>query len=70
MKLPSLTIALVCLSAFAQQPTGSIRFEEVAAQAGVSFTHSFGAAKLGSSSATMPAPSGSTTITTACSTYT
>jgi len=48
MKLRSLPIALLCLGAFAQQPTPPIRFEEVAAQAGVPFTHSFGAAKLGS----------------------
>jgi hypothetical protein len=48
MKLRSRPIALLCFSAFAQQPTGPIRFEEVAAQAGVSFIHSFGAAKLGS----------------------
>ena len=46
MKLSGVIPALLSLSmAVGQQP---IRFEEVAAQAGISFTHSFGAEKLGS----------------------
>ena len=46
MKLSGVFSALLSLSmAVAQQP---IHFEEVAAQAGISFTHSFGAEKLGS----------------------
>jgi hypothetical protein len=38
---------LLCATAFSQA-TGPIRFEEVAAQSGIPYTHSFGAAKLGS----------------------
>jgi len=46
MKLSGVFSALLSLSmAVAQQP---IHFEEVAARAGISFTHSFGAEKLGS----------------------
>ena len=46
MKLSDVLSALLSLSiAVAQQ---SIRFEEMAAQAGITFTHSFGAEKLGS----------------------
>ena len=42
-------IPLVLAPALAQLPTaGPIRFEEVAGKAGIRFTHSFGAAKLGS----------------------
>jgi len=43
-----LSAVLLLASAGAQPPAGSIRFEEVGAQAGVNFTHSFGAEKLGS----------------------
>ncbi|HEY2018042.1 MAG TPA: CRTAC1 family protein [Bryobacteraceae bacterium] len=42
--LPAAVFALVAQ----QTAPGPIRFEEVAAQAGIRFTHSFGAAKLGS----------------------
>lgn len=38
----------LCFLAPDQPPSVSIRFEEVSAQAGIEFTHSFGAAKLGS----------------------
>ncbi|MBZ5625129.1 MAG: CRTAC1 family protein [Acidobacteriia bacterium] len=49
MKLRHLTIAAFLLGLAAQQPaSGPIRFEEVSAQAGIQFTHSFGAEKLGS----------------------
>ena len=42
-------IAVVFLALSAEQPVnGPIRFEEVSAQAGIQFTHSFGAQKLGS----------------------
>ena len=41
-------VALFLAAAGAQAPTASIRFEEVTAQAGIHFTHSFGAAQLGS----------------------
>jgi hypothetical protein len=41
------TTALLLATALAQQP-GPIRFEEVTAQAGIRFAHSFGAEKLGS----------------------
>jgi enediyne biosynthesis protein E4 len=40
--------ALFLAAAGGQAPPASIRFEEVSAQAGVNFTHSFGAEKLGS----------------------
>ncbi len=49
MKLRYLAIPLLWLAVAAEEPaTGPIRFEEVSAQAGVQFTHSFGAQKLGS----------------------
>ena len=42
-------IAVVFLALSAEQPVnGPIRFEEVSAQAGIQFTHNFGAQKLGS----------------------
>jgi hypothetical protein len=42
-------IPILLATAFAQPPaTGPIRFEEVAGKAGIRFTHSFGAEKLGS----------------------
>jgi hypothetical protein len=47
MKARTLIAALVLTGASGQQPA-PIRFEEVGAQAGVKFTHSFGAEKLGS----------------------
>ena len=49
MKLAYAAIPLGLLALAAQQTSnGPIRFEEVSAQAGVQFTHSFGAEKLGS----------------------
>ena len=49
MRLRYPTVAVSLLTLAAQQPaSGPLRFEEVAAQAGISFTHSFGAEKLGS----------------------
>jgi hypothetical protein len=41
-------LALLLAVARAQAPASAIRFEEVTAQAGIHFTHSFGAAQLGS----------------------
>jgi len=49
MKLGLLAIAVFLLALPAQQvPPGPILFEEVSSQAGIPFTHSFGAGKLGS----------------------
>ncbi|MEO8592600.1 MAG: CRTAC1 family protein [Candidatus Solibacter sp.] len=46
MKFAALLLSLA--AAYAQTPAGPIRFEEVSATAGLRFTHSFGAEKLGS----------------------
>ncbi|HLJ50700.1 MAG TPA: CRTAC1 family protein [Bryobacteraceae bacterium] len=49
MKSIRILIALAAGALAADRPTdGPIRFEEVSAQAGITFTHSFGAEKLGS----------------------
>uniref|UniRef100_Q01TK8 ASPIC/UnbV domain protein n=1 Tax=Solibacter usitatus (strain Ellin6076) TaxID=234267 RepID=Q01TK8_SOLUE len=44
----SMTAAALALAAETAAPGGPIRFEEVTSQAGIRFTHSFGAEKLGS----------------------
>jgi len=49
MKCRRLSLALLCLAVAGGQPSpGPIRFEEVTDRAGIRFTHSFGAEKLGS----------------------
>ena len=73
MKLRSLPIALLCVSAFAQQPIGPIRFEEVAARAGSPSPTASGAAKLDARSSKAPACRRRLVrlqTTTACSTFT